>query len=124
MRTKRIFSIIIDLFITMFIGLGIFAMIIEIFNITNRLFYNVFQFILMTIIISIKDLPFKNGSLGKKICQLEILTTNNENPTNLVKILRNLTVYIWPIELVLLIVFNKRLGDILFKTKVIEVQKN
>lgn len=120
MKIKRIFSITIDLFIAMFIGLGIFVIITEIFNITDKLLYNILQFIWMTTVISIKDLSFKEGSLGKKICQLEITTTNNEKISNLIKILRNLTIFIWPVELLLVLILNKRLGDVIFNTKVIE----
>jgi len=34
-------------------------------------------------------------------------------------IFRNIFIVIWPIELILLLLFGKRLGDIIFGTKVV-----
>lgn len=122
MRIKRIISITIDFFIVMFIGIGIFVIIVEFFNITSKVLQDILQFILMSLLFFVKDLPYREGSLGKKICKLEVLKLNNERLSNLIKILRNTMILIWPVELVLLVLFNKRLGDIIFKTKVVEKQ--
>lgn len=122
MRTKRIISIAIDFFIVMFIGLGSFFIAVELFNITNKELYNILEFIWMSSLFAIKDLPYREGSLGKKICKLEVLHLNNERLSSSIKILRNLFVLIWPVELILLLLFNRRLGDAIFKTKVVEKQ--
>ncbi len=120
MKTKRIISITIDFFMVMFIGLGLFFMAIELFNITNKEVYNILEFIWMSLLFAIKDLPYREGSLGKKICKLEVLDLNNERLSSSIKILRNLLILIWPVELILLLLFNRRLGDIIFRTKVVE----
>lgn len=120
MKTKRIISITIDFFIVSFIGLGLFFMAVELFNITNKELYNILEFIWMSLLFVIKDLPYREGSLGKKICKLEVLNLNNKRLSNSIKILRNFMILIWPVELILLVLFNKRLGDIIFKTKVVE----
>lgn len=115
MNFKRIFSIVIDFYITMFIGLSIFFIVTKTFNIQSNLLCDV----LMIILFSLKDLPFKEGSIGKIVCKLKLSTIDNKEVSNIFKILRNLTVIIWPIELLLLIIFNKRIGDMLYKTKVL-----
>ena len=115
MNFKRIFSIVIDFYITMFIGLSIFFIVTKTFNIQSNLLCDV----LMIILFSLKDLIFKEGSIGKIVCKLKLSTNDNKEVSNIFKILRNLTVIIWPIELLLLIIFNKRIGDMLYKTKVL-----
>ena len=56
--------------------------------------------------------------------KLEIVNKENEKPNKLILICRNLTVFIWPLEIILLLIFNKRIGDILFNTQVVEVKNN
>ncbi len=122
MKLKRIYSIIFDCWFLMFIGISSFIIITTVFPIKNLLLYNSIKDIFMMGIVISKDLYFKNGSLGKKIFKLEIVTLRNERPTNLVKILRNLTIIIWPIECVLILIGKERIGDRLCKTKVVEKQ--
>ena len=69
-----------------------------------------------------KDLFYKNGSVGKKIMNLEIeISSANKITVFSRKFLRNVPLLIWPIELLLVIIYRKRLGDYLFKTNVKEI---
>lgn len=61
-----------------------------------------------------KDLFFNRRSLGKKIMNLEIHFNSY-----LSLIFRNISLFIWPIECILVLVTKRRLGDMLFKTDVV-----
>ena len=115
MRIKRLISIFIDYMISLYI-------------MTPNLFLNIvnikWEGIIILVSFSMKDLIFKNQSIGKKIMKLEIVNKENEKPNKLILICRNLTVFIWPLEIILLLIFNKRIGDILFNTQVVEVKNN
>lgn len=97
MKTKRISSIVIDFFIISFVGLIIFLVMDYILNINNK-YYDILQFIWMTFLFCIKDLPFKNASIGKRIMKLEIKSKDNESPNTLTLVLRNITIIIWPLK--------------------------
>ncbi len=67
-----------------------------------------------------KDLIFKNASIGKKLFKLHIVDSKNEVPRKSKMILRNITFFIAPIEILLILLNNGiRLGDIIADTKVI-----
>lgn len=115
MRIKRLISIFIDYMICLYISSPILFLDIIKFE---------YEVIIILILFSIKDLIFKNQSIGKKIMKLEIVNKENEKPNKLILICRNLTLYIWPLEIILLLIFNKRIGDILFNTQVVEIKNN
>jgi uncharacterized RDD family membrane protein YckC len=66
-----------------------------------------------------KDI-YQGRSLGKRV--LGIAVRDNENssliPGSLRLITRNLTIFLWPIELLLLILMRRRIGDIIAKTQI------
>lgn len=66
----------------------------------------------------LKDVIHKR-SFGKKICHLRIVTQKGESPTVFQLIIRNLTVYIWPVEVILVLCNKRRIGDIVSKTLVV-----
>lgn len=72
-------------------------------------------------LISTKDLIFKNASIGKKALNLKVVTNNNEVPKKSQLIIRNITLLIWPIDFLVLLITKRRIGEIITKTKVIEV---
>lgn len=80
-----------------------------------------FTFIMASCVILIlfKDLLFKNKSIGKKIMGIEIRDNNNKIPSFPILILRNITVIIWPIECLLILLKKNRIGDTIFKTKIV-----
>jgi len=110
---KRILSIIIDFCIVQII---VFAIIVF-FPVKN--FSNIIIGIFFPLLLSCKDLIYKNKSFGKKRIGLEIITLDDKIPSRLVIFLRNVTVCIWPIEFLLIFLERERLGDRIFKTKVI-----
>jgi uncharacterized RDD family membrane protein YckC len=93
-------------------------------------FYN-FEMSLLYSIFFCKDI-FGSQSIGKRMLKLKVINTKinkDEEKVNTLElnpirlILRNLFVYIWPIEILLIFYQNKRLGDIIIKTKVVPFDK-
>lgn len=146
MRFKRLISILIDYIIICMIVIPVTWILEDIFNISGYPFarfvdfnnYNgirdlysavfkdlshLFQIAIIWIVFSLKDFVFKNASIGKKILRMEILTMSNKKPTIMPLVLRNLFVIIWPIEILLILILNRRIGDLVFKTKVVEGSK-
>ncbi|WP_281988964.1 RDD family protein [Aquimarina aggregata] len=116
--TKRFLAFIIDLMLLGFIG-GIFGLFID--KVEKFRFISDFIFYILMALFLIRDLFFRNGSIGKKILNLKIVSDINGFNTNKVnKILRNITMIIWPIELIILLISNKRLSDYILKINVIE----
>jgi uncharacterized RDD family membrane protein YckC len=67
----------------------------------------------------LKDL-YKGRSIGKRLMGL-VVTDNNNNRTipGVTRLItRNITVLIWPIELIALILKRRRIGDLIAKTNV------
>jgi len=68
----------------------------------------------------LKDLS--GQSIGKKILKLKIQNTNQTPSLSKGKmILRNIPILIWPIEMILLLSSDSRLGDRMTNTEVIEL---
>lgn len=66
-----------------------------------------------------------NGqSIGKRICKLKAVGNNGENLNSIKLIGRNLFILFLPIEFILLLYYDKRLGDKVMQTKVILVEKS
>ena len=82
LKQKRLLSIAIDYLVCLYIVVPI----TWILNINY-----IYQFFLAIVVLSFKDLVFKNKSIGKRNLGLEILDTNNNIPSKLVLYLRNFT---------------------------------
>jgi uncharacterized RDD family membrane protein YckC len=67
----------------------------------------------------LKDL-YKGRSIGKRFMGLVVTDNNNKSaiPRMNRLIIRNVTVLIWPIEIIVLILKRRRLGDIIAQTDV------
>ena len=70
----------------------------------------------------LKDVVFKNSSIGKKLLRLEILKDNGSKPSTIEVVLRNLFFPLWMIDGILILCNNKKIGDIIFKTKVVSIK--
>ena len=99
---------------------GLFGIILSLLS-ASFLSINV-QFLFTILFLISKDVYFENGSIGKKLLAIRLINSNNEN--NSVpfysKIGRNLFLILYPIEfIVLLLNKGRRIGDLLFKTRVL-----
>lgn len=117
---KRLLAAYIDLIIITLLGLLIslvqnFSKLDAIFNVPM---YSMFMFLVL------KDVVYKEGSPGKKILMLQIIPEERSDIVHYLKrIIRNSTLIIWPIEVIVLIIFKKRIGDMICVTDVIKQNK-
>lgn len=65
-----------------------------------------------------KDL-IRGQSLGKKIAKIRVVVKGKGRLYVFQLLLRNITIFIWPIELVLLLLGKQKIGDVLAKTDVV-----
>lgn len=126
---KRSFAFIIDWVLIWSISIAFFLMSPE-FNIDYLLypsvkmfsFYGIFLGILSFIILPlIKDIVFRNASLGKVIFGLRVADAKDGSmPSKAKLVLRNTTFYFPYIELVVLLICKKTLGDMISSTEVVK----
>lgn len=107
-KLKRLLSVFIDIYILSFP------------NILISLIFKVELIYFMYILICTKDLWFKNQSIGKKILKIEILR-KGKKPNFLILLIRGMCIFLWPIEIFLIMFFNKSIGDFIFDTEVVNV---
>lgn len=67
----------------------------------------------------LKD-TYQGRSLGKRVLRIAVRDIENTSiiPGSLRLIIRNITIFLWPIELLLLILMRRRVGDMIARTQV------
>jgi len=125
-NSRRLKSIFVDISILFLIAL-IASIPYFVYNKFELLYYYNFEMALLNSLYFCKDI-FGAQSIGKRIFKLKVINTKinkNEDKVSTLELssfrllLRNLFVYMWPIEIILLMYQDKRLGDIIVKTKVV-----
>ena len=118
-KIKRILAAIIDFYIICFLSsafIGVFTLgkfTITPFSVT--VYLTIFLLLLL-----FKDFSFKNTSIGKRIFKLKITKTNGTELRLVDIIKRNVPIIILlPVEALLLIISNRRIGDIWAKTSIV-----
>ena len=116
---KRITATIIDYYIiilssTLFIG------IITMGKFSANAVTVALYFVVFIPSVIFKDYVFKDASIGKKLMKIKIVGENGEYATFEMRLLRSITLIFVPIELIMILTKNKRLGDYLAHTQVIE----
>ena len=118
-KCKRVLAAIIDLYIICFLSTSLVGVsTLGKFNITP--FSITIYLISSVLFLLVKDFVFKNASIGKRICKLKIVKNDGTKllMTDIIK--RNMTILSFlPVEVFLLIVQNKRLGDLWAKTSIV-----
>ncbi|WP_171652804.1 RDD family protein [Paenibacillus foliorum] len=96
-------------------------MSVENFNKLRKLNYSVTAIAL--IITMFKDVV-KGRSIGKRITNIAVIDRKriDQVPSTWRLILRNITLLIWPVELIYFLISGKRIGDIIFNTEVVGVK--
>ena len=119
MRIKRCVSAYLDVMI-----IGSISQIIIIFLTKfdiRKIFENFYMYLLFGLFLFLlKDLVFRNASIGKRALNLEILKSDNTVPSVSTLILRNIFVFLWPIDAILILANKRKIGGIISKTKVVE----
>ncbi len=110
---KRILAIMIDIYMITLLLMGI-GFVNDIFHINiDNLFIFIFGFGLFIL----KDFYSVNGSLGKKIMKTRLMFDNDKNII-IKKIIRNSLIIVWPIEMLVLLIYKKRIGDYITTSKI------
>lgn len=67
----------------------------------------------------LKDV-YQGRSVGKRVLRIAVrdIEDTSKKPGSIRLIIRNVTVFLWPVELLLLILMGRRIGDIIAKTQV------
>ncbi len=117
---KRMLSAIIDFYIICFLS-SAFICIVTLGKLDITPLSITAYLILFFLLLIIKDFIFKNASIGKRIFKIEIAKTDGTRLTIVDALKRTLPVIILlPIEVFLLVVNDKRIGDIWAKTSIIQ----
>ena len=123
-KYKRLIAIILDFYIILYI-LGILdSLFFKMSSDTMEILIHLALFyIVFWVVYCFKDCIFGNASIGKKIMKIKIVKTENTNSNKIgitSHILRAVPLLIFPLELVLVLSNNKRLGDKLSKTIIVD----
>lgn len=118
-KIKRILAAIVDFYIICFLSSAfICAFTLGKFSITP--FSITIYLILFFVFLLIKDFVFESTSIGKRIFKLKVVKTDGTKLMIVDIIKRNIPIIIlFPVEVFLLIINNRRIGDIWAKTSII-----
>ena len=119
LNLKRFFATIIDFYVICFAS-SLIILIIT-FGTMEVTALTISIYLISVLVLTIfKDALFKDASLGKKIFKLKVVYINKSENKILSNIKRTLTLVLVPIEIVLIIKSNRRLGDMWAKTEVVK----
>ena len=118
---NRIYALAVDLVIAFILSFTLSFIHIAFFETIVKYDYRIGLTLLLSFFIC-KD-SVLGQSIGKKIFTLKVVDFESRNLTAIKLIIRNLFVFLAPIELLLLIYFDKRIGDGFVKSKVVKAVK-
>ena len=122
---ERLLSSLIDFLIISLLSIpfAIAEIIIVFYNDSNCLYCNVIAFSIISTLLLCKDLLLTN-SYGKRFCGFTILNKKEDCQIKpYTYVLRNITYFIWPIELIFMLTNNgQKIGDIMSGTKVVSLK--
>ncbi|NLI71926.1 MAG: hypothetical protein GX361_04255 [Bacteroidales bacterium] len=118
---KRLKALIIDLVFIAIVWCVLFALHILIFKNGTKYDTNVGLALFLSLFLC-KD-NINGQSIGKRLYKLRVVDNYYEELNTSILIGRNLFVFFAPIELILLIYYDKRIGDKMLKTKVVLIEK-
>ena len=117
---KRLFAFILDLLI---ISTIISLLFLPTYEIKSIVLVELYSALMLTLLLC-KDC-INGQSIGKRIMKIQVVDENsNQRVSNSREILRNIFVVFWIVEVIVLFISkDKRIGDYVAKTKVIECNK-
>lgn len=118
-KIKRILAAIIDFYIICFLSSAFICVFtLGEFSITP---FSIIAYLTISLLFLLfKDFMFKNTSIGKRIFKLKVAKTDGTNLMIVDVIKRNIPIIILlPVEALLLIINNRRIGDIWAKTSIV-----
>ncbi len=125
---KRILAFIIDtaVFMIIFMTVNIIPIYDDYFSdadvMLDAKYYIIYGISLLLIaILYISKDCVKGQSLGKRLMKIKAVSISGERTHVWQLLVRNITVFIWPAEFILLLCNKRRIGDVIAKTKVVEI---
>ena len=118
-KIKRILAAIIDFYIICFLSSAFICVFtLGEFSITP---FSIIAYLTISLLLLLfKDFVFKYTSIGKRIFKLKVAKTDGTNLMIVDVIKRNIPIIILlPVEALLLIINNRRIGDIWAKTSIV-----
>ncbi len=118
-KIKRILAAIIDFYIICFLS-STFICVFTLGEFSITPFFIIVYLTISLLLLLFKDFMFKNTSIGKRIFKLKVAKTDGTNLMIVDVIKRNIPIIILlPVEALLLIINNRRIGDIWAKTSIV-----
>ena len=129
MKIQRLLAFLIDHVIFSFVGCIIFffinfdSFIYQTEENFNEPFETIYPFLTVYMLIIYNKDFFQGRSIGKRVIGITVrdLPNSNITPGKLRLFLRNIFLIIWPVEIIMLLVTGRRIGDFLIKTQVIRM---
>ena len=123
---KRLLASIIDFFLCLMIGTLIFLVVIFIGDgiiikwLSNNNVGDWAVYLPIFVLVIFKDISGK--SLGKRATNIKIVCSNDNmrSPNIFKRVLRNITIIILPIEVLIIMLGKTRIGDRIAKTEILE----
>lgn len=127
-RLRRVAAMYIDFYIACLIGMMLIFPIVDFIigdiDVSNRAGFYLYGFsraFPVLIIFSFKDFIYKNASIGKHLLNIEIGSVDGKKLSCFKLFVRSfIFTFIWPVECILVLLFNKRLGDYIFNTIIVD----
>ena len=118
-KTRRILAAIVDFYIICFLSTAfVGGVTLGRFDVTPVTI--IIYLVLVSLLLLSKDFAFQDASVGKRILRLKIIKTTGTELGRVDIAKRNVSIlFLWPVEVLLLIVDNRRIGDIWVKTAVV-----
>ena len=117
----RLFALAIDLVIALTFSFALSIIHIAFFETIVKYDYRIGLSLFLSFFIC-KD-SVLGQSIGKRIYTLKVVDYESRNLTSIKLIIRNLFVFLAPIELLLIIYYDKRIGDSFVKSNVVKAVK-
>ncbi len=117
-KIKRLVAAIIDFYVICFVSTG-FIYILTFGELSVTPGFVAIYLLSFFLLLLTKDLAFRNASIGKRIFKMEVVKTDEKELRIIDIIKRNLSIVVLlPIEILMLIIDGRRLGDIWAKTTI------
>lgn len=118
-KIRRLLAAIIDFYIICFLS-SAFICVFTLGEFSITPFSIIVYLTISLLLLLFKDFMFKNTSIGKRIFKLKVAKTDGTNLMIVDVIKRNIPIIILlPVEALLLIINNRRIGDIWAKTSIV-----
>lgn len=118
-KIKRILAAIIEFYIICFLS-SAFICVFTLGEFSITPFFIIVYLTISLLLLLFKDFMFKNTSIGKRIFKLKVAKTDGTNLMIVDVIKRNIPIiFLLPVEALLLIINNRRIGDIWAKTSIV-----